>query len=191
MIVAPSLHEGARRGLNYAGKMVERFYGRKKRGENNECLRLVMKSSVKHITTYSVMMPSQRWLRKKKACTLFPWTWVATLILLQHLFVTWHFYTHLLLSKYVYEQLLPLCVGVSFFFIAFLLACIFFQTSSAVYCLFVFLSPPKHYCTYTETSPCYRCSHEKCRAGTFAEMSVSIWVEWCSHEKCRRGSGDD
>jgi hypothetical protein len=77
-------------------------------------------------------------------------------------------------SKYVYEQLLPLCVGVSFFFIAFLLACIFFQTSSAVYCLFVFLSPPKHYCTYTETSPCYRCSHEKCRAGTFAEMSVSI-----------------
>jgi hypothetical protein len=62
MIVAPSLHEGARRGLNYAGKMVERFYGRKKRGENNECLRLVMKSSVKHITTFSEMTEEEEGL---------------------------------------------------------------------------------------------------------------------------------
>lgn len=141
MIVAPSLHEGARRGLNYAGKMVERFYGRKKRCENNECLRLVMKSSVKHITTYSVMMPSQRWLRKKKACTLFPWTWVATLILSQHLFVTWHFCTHLLLSKYVYEQLLLLHVGVSFVLHCFLRGLHFFSNYSSCL-LFICFSVP-------------------------------------------------
>ncbi len=77
------------------------------------------------------MMPSHRWLRKKKACTLFPWTWVATLILSQHLFVTWHFYTHLLLSKYVYEQLLPLCVGVSFVLHCFLGGLQFFSNYSS------------------------------------------------------------
>ncbi len=121
--------------------MVERFYGRKKRGENNECLRLVMKFSVKHITTNSVMMPSQRWLRKKACTLLFPWTWVATLILSQHLFVTWYFYTHLLLSKYVYEQLLLSCVCASFVLHCFLGQLHFFSNYSSCL-LFICFSVP-------------------------------------------------
>jgi hypothetical protein len=67
----------------------------------------------------------------------------------------------------------------------------FFQTTAAVY---VYLFS----CTHSNIIALIWKPHlvigvpmRSASTGTFAEMSVSIWVEWCSHEKCRRGSGDD